>query len=222
MPTKRKQLATALENFYQNPIAKVSVELFLSIATIGFFAVFAIRPTLLTMSDLIKEIDDKRELDGKLEKKIAALSTAQTSYLSIEDRIGVVDEAIPSSPNLVQAIKIIEKLSSEQQIAIERLSVKEIPKNEDEKLDFSKVERKSIIIDMAVVGDFPAIRTFIESLQNSRRSFVVNSVTFVIEDNRGFQKLRATINISAPYFGRKSGVESDVKAVTIKKDDLDV
>jgi hypothetical protein len=60
MPDQRQKLIRNLNAFYQKPVAKVSLELFLSVGTIIFFAMFAIRPTLLTMSDLVKEIEDKR------------------------------------------------------------------------------------------------------------------------------------------------------------------
>ena len=62
----RQQLTTTLLSFYHRPVAQVSLELFLSVATVVFFAVFAIRPTLVTMSNLIKELEDKRQLDQQL------------------------------------------------------------------------------------------------------------------------------------------------------------
>ena len=66
---RKKQLASLLEQFYHNPVAKVSLELFLTIGLVVFLALFAIKPTLLTMSDLVKEIEDKRELETQLSKK---------------------------------------------------------------------------------------------------------------------------------------------------------
>jgi hypothetical protein len=69
----RTQLMSALNDFYHKPVAMVSLELFLSIGAVVFFAIFAVRPTLLTMADLIKEIEDKRALDQQLQQKIASL-----------------------------------------------------------------------------------------------------------------------------------------------------
>ena len=71
-------------------MAKASVELFLSIlrhpCSLLFFS---IRPTLLTMSDLIKEIQDKENLDKQLSQKIASLSTVQPLYLRLQDQISL-------------------------------------------------------------------------------------------------------------------------------------
>ncbi len=105
-------------NFYQRPVAKVSLELFFSIGAVLFFAVFAIRPTLLTMSDLIKELEDKRNLDQQLSQKIAALSTAQASFLGAQNRLVVLDEAIPTSPQFIYSLKLLEKVASDNRLVI--------------------------------------------------------------------------------------------------------
>ena len=120
MQTKRAQVAKTLNEFYQKPVARVSLELFLSVGAVIFFAIFAIRPTLVTMSDLVKEIEDKRDLDQKLTQKIASLSTAQTTYLEVQDRLYLLEEALPTTPDVIHAIKIVEKIASEQNILIDR------------------------------------------------------------------------------------------------------
>ena len=138
MPTKRQQLTKTLNDFYQRPVALVSLELFLTVGAVIFFAVFAIRPTLVTMSDLVKEIEDKKELDQKLTQKIASLSTAQSTYLEVQDRLYLLEQSLPSTPDFIFAIKVIEKIASDRNILIDSLSVPEIPKEVDPETPFSK------------------------------------------------------------------------------------
>ncbi len=83
---KRSQLTTTLLQFYDKPIAKVSLELFFTVAAVIVFALFAIRPTLSTMGKLIKELEDKQALNQKLAQKVAALSTSIT--LRVDQRPG--------------------------------------------------------------------------------------------------------------------------------------
>lgn len=203
MEIRRKQVTKTLNEFYQNPIAKVSLELFLSIGAIIFFAIFAIRPTLVTMSDLVKEIEDKRDLDQKLTQKIASLSTAQTTYLDVQDRLYLLEEALPSTPNFINAIKIIEKIASDQNILIEGLSVSEIPREVDPEVPFSKLTKNSFPISLSLSGDYSQIRSFVEELLLYRRSFVTDTVIFSTSEERGQKKLRVTITLSVPYFGEK-------------------
>src|SRR3989344_6028300 len=123
--TNRQQLTTTLLSFYHRPVAQVSLELFLSVATVVFFAVFAIRPTLVTMSNLIKELEDKRQLDQQLTQKIAALSTAQATFLNLQPRLVVLDEALPRQPNFLDSLKILEKVASQRRLIIASVVVNE-------------------------------------------------------------------------------------------------
>src|SRR6185369_11396375 len=135
--SRRSQLTTTLLQFYDKPIAKVSLELFFTITAVIVFALFAIRPTLQTMGTLIKELDDKKALNLKLAQKVAALSTAQTQYEAVKERIPILDEALPSTPQFEDALLIIEKLASESQLTIVNLQAKEVPKEPDPNTDVS-------------------------------------------------------------------------------------
>jgi Tfp pilus assembly protein PilO len=203
MPTKRQQLTKTLNDFYQRPVARVSLELFLTVGAVIFFAVFAIRPTLVTMSDLVKEIEDKKELDQKLTQKIASLSTAQSTYLEVQDRLYLLEQSLPSTPDFIFAIKVIEKIASDRNILIDSLSVPEIPKEVDPETPFSKLQKNAFPISISLSGDYNQIRQFVEDLLNYRRSFVTDTVIFSTSEERGQKKLRAAITISVPYFGMK-------------------
>lgn len=198
----RKQVTSALSDFYQRPVAKVSLELFLSIGAVLFFAIFAVRPTLLTMAELVKEIEDKRALDQKLQQKIAALSTAQSTYLSLQERLLVLDQAIPNSPQFIRSLKLLEKAASEQQLIISNLTVNEIPieKMADPGDDLTRV---TIPVSVTVTGDYNSIRAFIEEVLNLRRTFIIDTVVFSKNDERGQERLDAIITFGMPYFGEE-------------------
>ncbi len=200
---ERKQLSQSLSDFYQKPVARVSVELFLSIGAVLFFAVFAIRPTLLTMSDLIKEIEDKRQLDKQMAQKIAALSSAQSEYLKLQERVGVLDEAVPTGPNLIGLFKIIEKLASDNQLVITAMSVNDVPKDIVGEPTFDQLERKNLEFTVGITGDYASVRSFVNQVTQLRRTILVDRVTFSVSDVRGFKRLDALVSINAPYYGTK-------------------
>ncbi len=202
MPSrKRKQLKETLLKFYHNPVAKVSFELFMTVIGVIFFALFAIRPTLLTMSDLLKEIEDKEKLDQQLQRKVAALSTVQQEYQIYKDKLSLLDEAIPPNMQLIKTLKIIEKIASDEGLIISSLGFNYIP-NEKQvtKITFQNLKRVDRGIELSVLGDYPSIRNFIESLHQSRRMMVVNFIEFSVKENRGNTTLKATMIISVPYF----------------------
>ena len=201
---KQRALISVLQEFYQRPVAKVSIELFLSLSAILFFAIFAIRPTLITMSDLLKEIEDKEKLDKQLSQKIAALSTVQPLYLQLQTQLSVLDQAIPSSPQLIYTLKIIEKIASDLQLVITNLAVADIPQEvatNQPALPLTSFERIEVPIIIDLTGSYPDIRQFIESLQAYRRSFVIDTIIFTTKELRGSRKLKVRITVSAPYYG---------------------
>lgn len=199
MPQTRRELLSTLNQFYYKPVARVSLELLLSVATVIFFALFAIRPTLVTMSDLIKEIEDKRALDQQLAQKIAALSTAQTEYLTIQTQLPLLDQALPKQPHLVDALKIIERTASESNIIISNISVAEIPPEQPSQGSAAKLKRVDVPITLAVTGEYVEIRQFVENLKNNRRTFAIDTVAFTVGSDRGKRKLQARMTISLPY-----------------------
>ena len=200
MPSRRAQITTQLIQFYERPVAKVSIELFFTIVTVIFFAIFAIRPTLITMSNLIKELQDKDQLDQKLAQKVATLSTVQEEYYRYQDQIGVLDEAIPPTPKFPEALAILEKIASDNQLLIFSIEAKQIPQEPLQDIAFTRKTRVTRPVVVTVSGDFPKLRQYIEDLRNTRRTFLIDSVTFSAIEERGQKKLRAAIHINVPYF----------------------
>lgn len=205
MAREKQQLITTLDKFYHNPVAIVSLELFLSIGAILFFALFAIRPTLLTMSKLVKEIEDKRKLVLQMSQKTAALSTAQTNFAAVQDRVTVLDEAIPRGVQMGYTLAVVEKLASDNQLTITNLTVLKIPEDPPTNVPITELERQAMPIQVALTGEYQGIRNFAEGLRQSRRSFVIDRITFSTEDSRGQKSLEATFLLGAPYFGVKEG-----------------
>lgn len=200
MPTKQDQIRKTLTKFYQNPIAKVSLEAFLSVLAIIVFAVFAIRPTLLTVSDLIKEIEDKEKIEEQMQRKVAALSSAQDAYLFNKDKFQYLDQAIPPEPQLLYSLKIVEKLASDNSLVIEKINAPEIPEETSAPTSAENLERKDLVVQVTVIGSYQNMRQFVEDLHQSRRTFVVHSVAFNIREDRGLKLLTANLAITVPYF----------------------
>jgi len=207
---RKKQLAAILDQFYHNPVAQVSMELFLTVGLIIFLALFAIRPTLLTMSDLLKEIEDKKALQEQLNKKVAALGSAQSIYLTLENRLPLLDAAIPSTPETINSIKIIEKLATDEEIVLNSISLTEVPETPQTIPSFDKLSRVNLDFSLTVSGDYTSIKNFVAGILNSQRTFVVESIVFKIAESRGDKQLRASIVLKAPYFGSQ-GIANEKK-----------
>jgi len=97
--------------------------------------------------------------------------------------------------------KIIEKIAAESKVVINNLSIADLPEDSDSSLLFSQKAKTNLNISINIKGDYVSIREFVETLRNSRKSFVIESVVFTLQEDRGDKKLSANITVATPYFG---------------------
>lgn len=208
--SKQEQLATVLMDFYQKPVARVSIELILSVIVVIFFALFAIRPTLITMADLVKEIADKKEINKQLDLKLASLASAQEQYDLYQPQFYLLDEAIPRQLDLVKSLKKIEKLAGEGEFAIDRMSIQKVPETVETELlsgDFGDYQREFLSINVGVIGSYIDIREFIEKIMNLRQVVVVDQV--LIEKMTESDNLAAQLKVSLPHYLLSSTLDKE-------------
>src|SRR3989339_1008391 len=77
------------------PAARVSLAVVGTIIFTGFLAVFALRPTLITVAGLWKEINTEKEIIIGLDRKLKLLQTANKNYDQAGSRLYFLDRAIP-------------------------------------------------------------------------------------------------------------------------------
>lgn len=188
-----------MTQFYRHPVAMVSSELLVTIIFIIILAVVAIQPTLKTMSELSKEIEDKTELNEKLQSKIASLNTAQAEFYRWQSQIELLDTAIPNNDATLLDLKLVEKVAFESNVVISRLSLGEYP---DATKPLSlKPKVNDLPVNITVQGDYLSIKKFVDSILNSRRVYIISAITFSVSTDRGGeQSLSASITMNAPYY----------------------
>lgn len=200
--TRQEQLIAALNEFYHKPVARVSTELFLSVVAVIFFAIFAIRPTLQTMADLVKEIQDKEKLSKQLDTKIASLGSAQEQYQKYADQLPLLDKAIPRTPLMLEGLKIIEKVASENNLIIQSISVSDLP-DETQAATPGAATRKIVSLNITVQGNYLGLRQFVETLMKAQRMFIIDQVDFTLNNDRYDKSLLAKMKVNMPYYAKQ-------------------
>ncbi len=212
------QVSKALLAFYQKPVAQVSTELFFTIGAVVFFAVFAIRPTILTMTDLIKEIEDKRTTSEALSKKVASLSSVQVEYFALQNQFPLLDEIITQEPETKKILKIIEKLAVENQLSVSNLSLKEVPiRNAASTLEFRQKQPTTTEIVISTNGSYTSLRNFLEQLLFVRPLITLDTISLA-KANRPTndqgevinqeEYISATLRLELHYYGKGSETPS--------------
>ena len=199
-----------LQRFYEKPVTRVSLELLLSLLAVIFFALFALRPTLNTMSRLVREIEEKRKIEEALTRKVAALSTAQNEFFTFQDRLPILDTAIHNDLSLENALFYLEYLAAESGVTLSSVQIKEFPFSltptaEGEavapaEVDTSKKEVGIHAVQVAFVGDYNTIIRFFRTVESIRPLFAVQGFSISVETQRD-EVPTITANATLLFYG---------------------
>jgi len=153
---------------------RVYTGIVLSIMASAFFLLFAIKPTLVTIAGLIKEIEDKKIVVSKLETKINDLALAQQEYQVIAADLILVDQALHEDPHLPLLIGQLETLSAAAGVSLESVNYSPVDLAQPEK----KEEPQEISFSFSASGSYQNLRTFLQSIISLRRVILINGFSF--------------------------------------------
>lgn len=125
--SKEKYLAyiKSLPNFRQERVQSYAT-IILTLSAICLFGLFAIAPTLGTISTLNKTLSDHKFLADSLQTKITSMSTLQSQYLSLAPRLSILYAAIPKTPGTSTIAGKLRALANKSRLTTLQLSVSDI------------------------------------------------------------------------------------------------
>lgn len=156
----------------------VSTNIILTFFTISFFAVFAIRPTALTISGLWREINDKKSVQTQLEEKISTLAEAQSALESLEEDLKLLENAVPSTVEFSRLVRTIEYLASNHTLLItsNRFTNIEIyTSTVQATASAAQINKHSF--SLGVQGSFTDLKSFINDLERLERLITITSIS---------------------------------------------
>lgn len=171
---------TRLQVFYQKPIVEVSTALLFTLGTIIFFAIFAIRPTLETIAELLKTIKDQKQVLATAQQKSASLATAQQQYIQAEQDLSVLDAAIPFSYNTQDLTREIEATAGSLGISLENMRITDLKYPLESSNGNTSV--KEMAFTVSIEAAYPTAKQFILALQRLPRLINIDSVNLSTPD----------------------------------------
>jgi Tfp pilus assembly protein PilO len=191
-----------LNRIYQKPVARVSSALLFTIFTIIFFAAFAIRPTLTTISELIRKIEDQREVLSDLKKKATVLGSVQNEYALVATKVPLLNTAIPTSESTKELLTMIEALASVHQIPITNITAQDfvITSGSD------KNKEKEIVVTASLEGTYQELKNFLEDIDRLPRFTTIETIKFTppaAEAEKENSDIRMIIGLRAYYISQE-------------------
>lgn len=176
------------------------LEILLSLGTIIIFIAFALRPTFLTISNLLVELREKEQTVADMDTKIQNLGVAQNLLSQYQTEISTLNSAIPSSPSPEGAIRQLQGVAQSRNVSILGITTGEIifsgpgePKRDDS-LKKLPEGSKAFGLSGSFSGSYLDLSAFITDMENLRRPFIIDSLTFNTVESEGGSSLVLSIS----------------------------
>ncbi len=174
--------------YQQRTDLKMFLEIILSLITVAIFALFAIRPTLLTVTSLVKQIQEKEQTLAQMNTKIQNLNTAQNIITQNSLALGLLKQAIPEELAPEKYIQDLQDLAHRDGVTFKTASAKGI------NIKNSETKSTTAQIAFTVNGDYQNLLTFTKDISELLRANKI--VTLAIEKPNAGEDLSG-LNLSA-------------------------
>ncbi|PIQ69819.1 hypothetical protein COS55_00375 [Candidatus Shapirobacteria bacterium CG03_land_8_20_14_0_80_40_19] len=183
---------------------KPLIWLSLSVSTVAFFLIVAIRPTVITITKLIKEIEEKEAASLLLDKKINSLVAAQKVYAINSQRLPMLNQALPEKSEFPWLANFLESTALSSQVELSSLTFEKIDLNPAPPVSQSQKPSSGQTINFSTnaKGDYLNLKNFVSLLESSRRLIKIE-LTGISETKKKEEEIINTtlqLNISGVIF----------------------
>jgi hypothetical protein len=187
---------------------KAYLEILLSLATISVFSIFALKPTVLTIAKLIKDIDEKKQTIQKMDNKIQNLSKAQLIYDQERSNIALLeDSALPKSVSADVFARQMEGLSTKENVQLLTVSIDKalilgssVPEVSSVLSEGAAGANFTIVVN-ADVDQYTLLANFLDGFSNLRRPLYVDKIEYKSELSQDKKNKNLTLYLTGqlPY-----------------------
>lgn len=175
----RSYFSNNLNKLKKKDELKAYLELMLSLITVIIFSVFALKPTLVTIALLFKDIRYKEDVIQKMDVKIDNLKKAQDLLTRESVKISYVYEAIPISPEPETLIRQMEGISQTKGLPLSFLNLGSAG------LKGTVNPTSNLILNLSFSSDFSDTLDFTKALETLRRQIVITRIYMNSEQQKG-------------------------------------
>lgn len=170
---------------------KAYLEIMLSLITISVFSIFALRPTLLTIGELIKEIESRKDTLSQMNNKITNLSQAQSLYDKQRTKIALLKTAIPKKADPISLARQIEGLSLKNKAVVLGISTEKAylgglnDKRDQALADETNTSSNELVFSVQITApleQYSSLSGFLSDLENVRRIVKVDKLVINVNE----------------------------------------
>lgn len=170
-----------LRRYYRMPAVQTSLTLVLSLFVMAVFIAFALRPTIISIVTLRKNIDESEKTLKTLETKVSNLQKASKELDQIKPFLPTLNKEIPNQgAQYSPLIVAVEGLAAQTGVQLESESLGSTLLFSRLLSPFTPNKNQNIIIlpfTVRVIGTYPTVYDFLSKLVSLERIIMVETVT---------------------------------------------
>jgi Tfp pilus assembly protein PilO len=209
-----------LRRYYRLPAVQTSLTLVLSVFVMAFFIAFALRPTIISIVTLKKNITESEKTLKTLETKVSNLQKASRELDQIKPFLPTLNKEIPNDGAKYSPLVVaVEGLAAQTGVQLESESLGSTLLFSRLLSPFSPHKNQNIVVlpfTVRVIGTYPNVDSFLSKLVSLERIIMVESVTISREASTKNSDGLVALNISgnAYYLADEALLK---KATEVKK-----
>lgn len=147
--------------------------LILTFFALSFFGLFAINPTISTIAELNKQLEDNKVIDEKLAQKISNITTLQQKYTALQPDLPIIFASFPKMPEIPLFVAQIQAVAANSNITLETLQTFPIDVNKN------PVQRQFSSYSFALTadGNYNDLSNFLSGLSSMQRIVEVDIIS---------------------------------------------
>ena len=169
--------------------------IFLTLIASIILGIFAINPTLSTIGNLQKQIEDDKFVESKLEEKINNLSILQEKYIPIQQDLPIIYSAVPKTTEMSLLIGQLQSIAKSSNLKIDTIQTFETDNINSPALygDYSSFD-----FEISAQGNYQDIQTFISNLVNFQRVITLGNIS--LSKSRDINNAMLILNIKGTAY----------------------
>ena len=204
----KRLFLTFFSRYRERQDVKMFLEILLSLITISLFSLLALRPTLITIAELIIDIESKKGTVAVMDAKIEDLGRAQKLYDQEIRRIKLLEDSVPKEPTPEGFIRQIEGLSAKHAVGIISMSLEEVVILGKESPAQKADNTGRLSFSVSTSADYPQLYSFLKDLEKMRRPLNVHSLSVSTSTTREGTFLVLVVDGISPFL-RKEFLENN-------------
>jgi Tfp pilus assembly protein PilO len=158
---------------------EIYVMLTLTFSAMAFLGLFAISPTITTIVELNRKLDDNKLLYQALETKNANLHSLYNQYNELQSAWPVVNAAVPDTPQVAFVIGQVQQIAKQQNLRVTNVQTfpVELTKHNDD-----PQAQASFVLTLSVEGKTDDLQTFAQKLATFERMIRIESITLANDE----------------------------------------